>query len=84
MQMKLWQEVSMSNPQYCNINHSLLGLVSKVFPVDQSVTEALKTARKIASYSTPVVSMAKEAINTGTTTHLHSNDNFVSFQLNIK
>ncbi|ORX84406.1 ClpP/crotonase [Basidiobolus meristosporus CBS 931.73] len=39
------------------------GLVSKVFPVDQVVNEAVKTAEIIASYSQPMVQMAKEAVN---------------------
>ncbi|KAK9718472.1 putative enoyl-CoA hydratase, mitochondrial [Basidiobolus ranarum] len=39
------------------------GLVSKVFPADQLVDEALKTAEIIANYSQPMVQMAKEAVN---------------------
>ncbi|KAF9159197.1 putative enoyl-CoA hydratase, mitochondrial [Actinomortierella ambigua] len=39
------------------------GLVSKVFPADQVVDEAVKTAEKIASLSQPVVQMCKDAIN---------------------
>lgn len=39
------------------------GLVSKVFPVDQLVSEAVKTAEKIASNSKLVSAMAKEAVN---------------------
>ena len=40
-----------------------LGLVSKVFPPDQLVDEAVKTAEKIAFHSKIVVQMAKEAVN---------------------
>jgi enoyl-CoA hydratase len=40
------------------------GLVSKVFPVEKVVDEAVKTAELIASYSLPVVQMCKEAVNT--------------------
>ncbi|KAG0739445.1 hypothetical protein G6F23_008958 [Rhizopus arrhizus] len=39
------------------------GLVSKVFPVDQLVDEAVKTGNVIANMSQPSVQMAKEAIN---------------------
>jgi len=41
------------------------GLVSAVLPVDKLVDNAVKIAEKIASLSKPVVSLAKEAINTG-------------------
>ncbi|TDH71253.1 hypothetical protein CCR75_002781 [Bremia lactucae] len=39
------------------------GLVARVVPSDQLLDEALKTANKIASFSQPVVKMAKEAVN---------------------
>ncbi|EGZ20232.1 hypothetical protein PHYSODRAFT_285389 [Phytophthora sojae] len=39
------------------------GLVARVVPADQLLDEALKTANKIASFSQPVVKMAKEAVN---------------------
>jgi enoyl-CoA hydratase/carnithine racemase len=39
------------------------GLVSKVFPVETVVDEAIKTASKIAELSQPIVQMAKESIN---------------------
>uniref|UniRef100_A0A3B1KE66 Enoyl-CoA hydratase, mitochondrial n=1 Tax=Astyanax mexicanus TaxID=7994 RepID=A0A3B1KE66_ASTMX len=39
------------------------GLVSKVFPVDQLVSEAIKCGEKIASNSKLVAAMAKEAVN---------------------
>jgi len=39
------------------------GLVARVVPADKLLEEALAVAAKIASYSLPVVMMAKEAIN---------------------
>lgn len=39
------------------------GLVSKIFPADQLVDEAIKTADKIASHSKIAVQMCKEATN---------------------
>jgi enoyl-CoA hydratase len=39
-----------------------IGLVSRVFPDDQVVSEALAAAQKLASFSQPVVQMIKEAI----------------------
>uniref|UniRef100_A0A3P9HAY3 Enoyl-CoA hydratase, mitochondrial n=1 Tax=Oryzias latipes TaxID=8090 RepID=A0A3P9HAY3_ORYLA len=41
------------------------GLVSKVYPVDQLVSEAVKCGEKIASNSKLVSAMAKEAVNAG-------------------
>lgn len=39
------------------------GLVSKVVPPDQTVEEAFKIARKIASKSQSAVNMAKDCVN---------------------
>ncbi|KAG1739599.1 ClpP/crotonase-like domain-containing protein [Suillus lakei] len=39
------------------------GLVAKVLPTEQVFSVALKTAGKIASFSAPIVAMAKEAVN---------------------
>jgi enoyl-CoA hydratase/carnithine racemase len=39
------------------------GLVAKIFPADKLLDEAVKSAETIASYSLPVVMMAKEAVN---------------------
>jgi len=39
------------------------GLVSKVIPEDQLVETAISMAGKIASYSRPIVAMAKQAVN---------------------
>ena len=38
------------------------GLVARVVPVSEVITEALKAAEKIAGYSLPAVMMAKEAV----------------------
>ncbi len=42
-----------------------IGLVSKVFPVDQLVSEAIRCGEKIAGNSKLVSAMAKEAVNAG-------------------
>ncbi len=39
------------------------GLVSRVIPVADLLAEAIKTAEKIASFSLPMIMMAKEAVN---------------------
>ncbi|XP_044162750.1 enoyl-CoA hydratase, mitochondrial-like [Acropora millepora] len=46
------------------------GLVSKVFPAEELVNEAVKTAEKIAGLSKIAVQLAKEAVNTGYETSL--------------
>jgi len=39
------------------------GLVSRVVPLDQLMPEAEKLAQRISSFSTPIVMMAKDAVN---------------------
>ncbi len=39
------------------------GLVSRIVPADELIDDAIKTAKKIASFSRPVVMIAKEAVN---------------------
>ena len=41
------------------------GLASKVYPADQLVEKAIKTAENIGEKSKLIVNMAKEAVNTG-------------------
>lgn len=42
-----------------------IGLVSKVYPTDKVVEEALTTAEKISKYSLPALRMCKDAVNKG-------------------
>lgn len=41
------------------------GLVAKVFDVEETIPCAIEYAQKMASFSKPVVAMAKEAVNAG-------------------
>ena len=58
---------SNSNHRIRQFSYFLLGLVSEVFPAEELVNEALKTAAKISSLSKTVAQIAKEAVNTGIT-----------------
>ncbi len=46
------------------------GLVSRVVPADELVDEALKTANRIAEFSSPIVMMTKESVNRALETSL--------------
>jgi enoyl-CoA hydratase/carnithine racemase len=52
------------------------GLVSRVVPADDLVTEALKVAKTIAEKSVPIVMMTKEAVNVAYETTLHEGVRF--------
>src|SRR4051812_5017945 len=52
------------------------GLVSRVVPAADLLTEALKVARTIAEKSTPIVMMTKEAVNVAYETTLHEGVRF--------
>ena len=46
------------------------GLVARIVPLSDLLQEAIKTAEKIASFSTPVVMMAKDSVNAAFETSL--------------
>jgi len=52
------------------------GLVSRIVPADQLLTEALNAAKTIASMSLPIVMMVKESINTAYETSLSEGVHF--------
>lgn len=52
------------------------GLVSKVFPPEQLVDEAIKLGDKICSHSKLIVAMCKEAVNTSYELSLHEGLHF--------
>lgn len=56
-------EIVLSGNQFSAQEAEKSGLVSKVFPPEQLVPEAVKLAEKIASHSQLIVSMAKESVN---------------------
>ena len=45
--------------------------MSRVVPEDELLTVALDMAKKVASYSQPIVSMAKECVNQAYESTLH-------------
>lgn len=47
------------------------GLVSKIFPAEKLVEEAIKLGEKISSHSPLIVQLCKEAVNTAYETTLH-------------
>jgi enoyl-CoA hydratase len=53
-----------------------IGLVSRVVPLADLMTETLKAADKIAALSAPVIKMAKESVNHAFNSHLHDGISF--------
>lgn len=53
-----------------------MGLVSKVFPSEQVLTEAIKVADKIANLSQIIVQIAKETVNAAYETTLQQGIRF--------
>ncbi|XP_068084406.1 probable enoyl-CoA hydratase, mitochondrial [Anabrus simplex] len=53
-----------------------MGLVSKIFPPDQLVQEAIKLGEKISSHSQLIVALCKEAVNTAYETTLQEGLHF--------
>lgn len=66
-----------------DIYSSPKGLVSKVFPPEQLVPEAIKLGERISTHSQLVVSMAKESVNAGTSIFdlfMYVLDSFLTFR----
>jgi len=56
-------EIVLTGNQITAVEAERMGLVSKVVPADQLISETLKVAEKIGSNSKITVAMAKEAVN---------------------
>jgi len=57
-------EIVLSGRNFSAQDAEQWGLVSKIFPPDKVLEEAIKFGKEIASLSQPVVQAAKESINT--------------------
>ena len=53
------------------------GLVARVFPKEQTLEQTIKIAQKIASFSQPVVALAKESVNMAMETGENCNGSFM-------
>ncbi|KRX00349.1 hypothetical protein PPERSA_10848 [Pseudocohnilembus persalinus] len=56
-------DIILSGDQFTAQEAEKLGLVAKIFEPSELVEETVKQANKIASYSQPIVAMAKESVN---------------------
>ncbi|KAK9502976.1 hypothetical protein O3M35_011646 [Rhynocoris fuscipes] len=63
-------EMVLSGNQYTAQEAEKMGLISKVFPSDKLVEEAIKLGEKIASHSPLIVQLCKEAVNVAFETSL--------------
>lgn len=63
-------EIVLTGNQVTAAEAEKMGLVSKVFPPDQLLNEAIKLAEKISSNSPLIVKLAKESVNTAYETTL--------------
>jgi len=56
-------EICLTGDQFTAAEAEKMGLVSKVFPADQLIPEALKLGEKLAGLSKMTVAICKEAVN---------------------
>ncbi|KAG7212065.1 hypothetical protein KM043_012420 [Ampulex compressa] len=63
-------EIVLSGNQFTAQEAVTSGLVSKIFPVEKVVEEAIKLGEKISSHSPLIVAMAKESVNAAFETSL--------------
>nr|BAN20816.1 cyclohex-1-ene-1-carboxyl-CoA hydratase, putative [Riptortus pedestris] len=63
-------EICLTGDQFTAQEAEKMGLVSKVFPADQTVAEAIKLAEKIGRHSPLITKLCKEAVNVAFETSL--------------
>ncbi|XP_022910175.1 probable enoyl-CoA hydratase, mitochondrial [Onthophagus taurus] len=69
-------EIVLTGDQITAQDAEKMGLVSKIFPADQLVNEAVKLGEKISKNSPLIVSMCKESVNTAYETTLREGLHF--------